>query len=251
MPGPPKHKFRRLSPRARRFFAERRRDRELTAAHALGLPPTHFGSGRLSRDPTLVKPVRITRFRSDLKNAFDKNALRALQTLTRRIEATAIVQPAATGATQTGHLRFNGSLAKSTLRYSLKATGRSKVGTFHYGPIERAFGLKVSVPPQGFRPPLGQRFIRMEKPEGTVRRSATYTKFGGRTLEFRGFFDIAMKTWIGGKIGGSSSVTSAGSLRRSDHPLQVFTRRTSISLISATGAALNNGRNDSYSVVFS
>jgi hypothetical protein len=62
------------------------------------------------------------------------------------------------------------------------------------------FNKKVNVPIGGFKPKTAKAFP-MEKPEGLIFRSRTYTKHQGKTIEFPGFFTHGAKVQFSGRRG--------------------------------------------------
>ena len=54
------------------------------------------------------------------------------------------------------------------------------------------FDSETRIPEDGIKPVKGKA-LRLEKPEGVVFRSRTYTKFAGQTVERTGFFSEALR----------------------------------------------------------
>ena len=77
------------------------------------------------------------------------------------------------------------------------------VGRFH--PLGLTpFDEVIEVPPDGIKP-VKAKALRLEKPEGIVFRSRTYTKFAGQTIQRPGFLDEALRKSFQG-LGGDRSV---------------------------------------------
>ena len=67
----------------------------------------------------------------------------------------------------------------------------SATGKFH--PLGTTpFDEKINIPTDGIKSDSGKQ-LKLEKPEGIVFRSRSYTKFAGQTLEREGFIDTAVR----------------------------------------------------------
>ena len=113
------------------------------------------------------------------------------------------------------NIRFTHTLQKSNFIVSIQATGRNAHAT--------AFDQKIVVPVGGFSPEdianttttFGQNMkvvptargpvFEMQKPEGIVYRTRTYTRFSGQTLVRKGFFDEARRDNLQG-FGGTQNI---------------------------------------------
>ena len=67
----------------------------------------------------------------------------------------------------------------------------SATGKFH--PLGTTpFDQKINIPQDGIKSDSGKQ-LKLEKPEGIVFRSRSYTKFAGQTLQREGFLDTAVR----------------------------------------------------------
>lgn len=56
-----------------------------------------------------------------------------------------------------------------------------------------AFDADIKVPVGGFPPPVGNNEYRMNKPEGVVWRTRTYTRHSGQVIHHTGYIDEAIR----------------------------------------------------------
>ena len=91
----------------------------------------------------------------------------------------------------------SGSSTRFSSRIQIRTTAErnrgiiTATGKFH--PLGTApFDRKINIPQEGIKPVEG-RALTLEKPEGVVFRSRTYTKFAGQTLDRKGFIDEAVR----------------------------------------------------------
>jgi hypothetical protein len=84
------------------------------------------------------------------------------------------------------------------VRVSIRKAGKYEWLNSADGPAAEilAWGIKFRVPSGGFKPPAGKKAFAMEKPEGIVFRSRTYTRQSGRWIRREGFFDKAINAEI-------------------------------------------------------
>ena len=69
--------------------------------------------------------------------------------------------------------------------------------TGNFNPLGRTpFDEEITIPADGIKP-KNAKALRLEKPEGIVFRSRTYTKFAGQTLRREGFLDEALRRSFG------------------------------------------------------
>ena len=92
----------------------------------------------------------------------------------------------------------NGAITRFTARIRIRleqSRNRGQAvatGRFEYLSRIWPFDRLIRVPKGGFKPKTAKA-LRLEKPEGIVFRSRTYTKFAGQTIKRTGFLDEAQR----------------------------------------------------------
>ena len=99
--------------------------------------------------------------------------------------------------TVTNETRGSGSASRFSRRVRLNTLRGQRRGaitaTGKFHPLGTTpFDSKTRIPDDGIKPVKGKA-LRLEKPEGVVFRSRTYTKFAGQTVERTGFFSEALR----------------------------------------------------------
>ena len=94
--------------------------------------------------------------------------------------------------------RSSGSITRFTARIRIRTSQSGNrgeavaTGIFRYLSRIWPFDRLIRVPKGGFKP-VQAKALRLEKPEGIVFRSRTYTKFGGQTIRRKGFVHEARR----------------------------------------------------------